>query len=119
AEGTGRPDRRGFAAHRHPRARHPDLEPPGAHRPSARLRPAAQRGEDRFLRGADGAPGLSAIRSPRTCRTAAYAAAQDRDGRLFRKGRTMASRGLLMTSFPYRRISPTPAAEGRGEPTRA
>src|SRR6185437_14643874 len=120
AEGARRPERRRLAARRHPRTRHPDPEPAGAYRPPPRLRPAAQRGEDRFVRGADGPVGLPAIRSPRTHRTAAYAAAaQDRDGRLFRKGRTMASRGLLMTAFRNMRISPTPAAEGRGESTRA
>ena len=57
----------------------PDSRPPGADRPPARFRPAAQRGQERVVRGARGPAGLSAIRSSRTRRTAAYAAAQDRD----------------------------------------
>jgi cell division protein FtsA len=46
---------------------------------AARFRPAAQRGQERLVRGADRPLGLSAIRSSGTRRTAAYAAAQDRD----------------------------------------
>ncbi len=92
--------RRRLAAHRPRRTRHTDSRPARAGRTSARFRPAAQRGEERRVRGAGRAPGLPAICSSRTCRTAAYAAAgQDRDGRLFRKGRTMATRGLLMNRF--------------------
>ena len=45
------------------RTRHPDPRPAGADRPSARLRPAAQRGQERVVRGACGPAGLSAIRS--------------------------------------------------------
>ena len=33
------------------RTRHPNSRPPGAHRPPARLRPAAQRGKERVVRG--------------------------------------------------------------------
>ena len=83
------------------------------------LWPAAERGQGRLLCGARRAFGLPAIRSSRTCRTAAYAAAQDRDGRILRKGRTMASRGLLMTGISINRLSPTPAAAGPGGTTRA
>ena len=41
----------------------PDSRPSGADRPSARLRPAAQRGQERVVRGSLGPAGLSAIRS--------------------------------------------------------
>ena len=119
AERPRRALRRRLTTHRPRRTRHPDSRPARAGRTSARLWPAAQRGEERRVRGARRTSRLPAICSPRACRTAALAAAgQDGHRRLFRKGRTMATRGLLMTDFRNSRLSPTPAAAGRGEPTR-
>ena len=57
-------ERRRLPAHRHPRTCDPNPRPPGADRPPARFRPAAQRGQERVLRGARRPSGLSAIRSP-------------------------------------------------------
>ncbi len=70
---------------------------PGADRPAARHRRASGRRQRRGLRGCGRPPGLSPGGASRTLRTAANAALRDRDRRLHRKGRTMASRELLMT----------------------
>ena len=78
-------------------ARRADSRPAGAHRPAARHLRAAGGGEGTGFRGRDGAAGLSAGGASRAFRTAANAALGDRNGRLYRTGRTMASRELLMT----------------------
>ena len=69
----------------------------GAHRPAARHRRAAGRRQRSGLRGRGRPSGLSPGGASRTLRTAANAALHDRDGRLHRTGRTMASRELLMS----------------------
>ena len=98
--GAARPrgaDRRRLPAHRPARSRDADPRTAGPHRTAARHRRAAGGGEGTCFRGVDRLAGLSATRASRTKRTAANAALDDWNGRLFRTGRTMASRELLMT----------------------
>ncbi len=73
----------------------PDPQSPRTHRPSARPEPSAERGKERNLRRARGPAGLSAIRASGVHRAASAASRGDRNGRLLRQGRTMASRGVL------------------------
>ena len=92
------PDRRREPADRPVRSRDADPRPPGAHRPPARHR-GPDRGDAR-ARPSRPRPASWSIRSwpSRTLRTAANAAADDRDGRLLHAGRTMAAGELLMTA---------------------
>ncbi len=78
-----------------------DPQPAGAHRPAARHRRAAGGGQGTGIRRRDGPAGLSAGGASRAFRTAANAALDDRNGQLYRTGRTMASGELLMTHRNY------------------
>ena len=69
----------------------------------------ARRGQGTGVRGRRRAAGLPASGPPRTLRTAANAAADDRDRRISRTGRTMASGELLMT--PRTTIHARPVAD--------
>src|SRR5262245_38315469 len=84
-------------AHWPARARNADSAPAEPDRAAARHRRPAGRGEGPCFRGLDRASGLPATRTSRTKRTAVNTAIDDWNGRLFRTGRTMASRELLMT----------------------
>ncbi len=95
AECPRRHHRRRIAIGRYPGTRWPDSQSPRAHRPSAWTEPASERGEECVVRRARRTACLSAIRPSRVHRAASRAACGDRNGRLFRKGRTMASRGVL------------------------
>jgi cell division protein FtsA len=89
--------RRREPPHRPAGARRPHPRPPGPDRPAARRRRPARGRQGRGLRGRGRPVGLPPDCAPRTLRTATNAASPDRDGGLHRKGRTMASRELLMT----------------------
>src|SRR5258708_18710439 len=94
----------------------------GSHRSSARHFGAAGSRQGIGFRGGGGPSGLSAACAFRALRTATRAAIQVRGGRLYRSGRTMASRKLLIIGspppYPPPPPSPTPppqrGAEGGG-----
>ena len=84
----GHPDRRREPAHRLAGARRAHSRPAGPHRPPARHRRPAGSGQGPGLRGRGRSAGLSAGGASRTFRTAANAAADDRDdGYIARVGR--------------------------------
>ena len=109
----GDPDRRRLPAYRATGTRDPDPRPTGPGRPSARHFGPARSRQGAGLRRRGGASRLSAGSTPRTLRTAPHAAIHDRDRRLHRSGRTMASRELLTMDHSAIRTGRGPAGDTR------